>query len=128
MLARYPPLHIQALAMPNVHRQNAVQAVEQGLFGTMEAAPTFRWFMIRKFLKHVVPGVMKPMQIVWNQVIGFFFIVLAVRTVPSLIRAWREFDGEGKDFFRLGLTLAFGLIMAGYGIFSFLRARKISRS
>jgi len=84
--------------------------------------------MIRKFLKHVVPGVMKPMQIVWNQVIGFFFIVLAVGTVPSLIRAWREFDGESKDFFRLGLTLVFGLIMGGYGIFSFLRARKISRS
>ncbi len=55
--------------------------------------------MIRKFLKHVVPGVMKPMQIVWNQVIGFFFIVLAVGTVPSLIRAWRGIRRRGQGFF-----------------------------
>ncbi len=84
--------------------------------------------MIRKFIRHVVPGIIRPVHILWNQVIGFLFIVLAIGTVPSIFRAWREFDGEGKDFWRLGLTLAFGVIMGGYGVSSFLRARKISRS
>jgi hypothetical protein len=84
--------------------------------------------MLKKFLQHVIPGIARPLQILWNQIIGFLFVVLAIGTVPSLIRAWREFDGEGRDFWRLGLTLVFLVVMGSYGIFSFLRARKISRS
>lgn len=38
----------------------------------------------KRFLGHVVPGVIRPIHILWNQVIGFFFLVLAVlRPVPS---------------------------------------------
>lgn len=84
--------------------------------------------MVRKFLSHVVPGVVRPLHILWNQIIGFFFICLALGTIPSLIRTWRTFDGQAQSLFRLGLTLMFAVIMGAYGIFSFLRARKISRS
>ena len=84
--------------------------------------------MVRKFLSYVLPGVIRPLHILWNQIIGFFFICLAVGTIPSLVRTWRTFDGEAQSVFRLGLTLMFAVIMGGYGIFSFLRARKISRS
>ena len=34
--------------------------------------------MAKKFLGHVMPGVIRPIHILWNQVIGFFFIVLAL--------------------------------------------------
>jgi hypothetical protein len=84
--------------------------------------------MIRKFLSHVLPGVIKPIRILWNEVIGFFFLVLAAWTVPSTWRAWRDFDGGPHSFLNLFLSTFFGLIMAGFGVFSFLRARKISRS
>jgi hypothetical protein len=84
--------------------------------------------MIRKFLSHVLPGVIRPLHILWNQIIGFLFICLALGTVPSLIRHWRAFDGEAASIVRLGLTLMFAIMMGGYGIFSFVRARKISRT
>ena len=84
--------------------------------------------MVRKFLSHVIPGVVKPLHILWNQIIGFLFVCFALGTIPSLIRTWRTFDGEGQSIVRLGLTLMFAVIMGGYGIFSFLRARKISRT
>ena len=78
----------------------------------------------KKFLGHVIPGVVRPLHILWNQVIGFFFIVLALIPVHSIIRDWGK-DDSGP---RLALEVSFALIMAGFGIHSFLRARKISKS
>ncbi|HMD50124.1 MAG TPA: hypothetical protein VKG79_13540 [Bryobacteraceae bacterium] len=75
----------------------------------------------KKFLGHVVPGVIRPIHILWNQVIGFFFIVLAA------IFGYRAFQAKEHT----GLQLvggAFALLMACYGISSFWKARKISKS
>ncbi len=84
--------------------------------------------LIHKFLGHVLPGVMRPMRVLWNEVIGFLFIVLAIWAVPSAIRNVRQFDGDAGSFFRVVLSFSFAGIMAYFGITSFLRARKISRS
>ncbi len=78
----------------------------------------------KKFLAHVLPGVMRPIHILWNQVIGFFFLVLAVLPVPSAIRSWGK-EGSGA---RLALTIPFVLLMAWFGLSSFWRARKINKS
>lgn len=79
--------------------------------------------MIKKFLHYVLPGIVRPLHALWNQVIGFLFICLALLAVPSVIRFWRA-----TDMPRMGVTLAFVVLMGCYGIISFLRARKISRS
>ena len=79
--------------------------------------------MVKRFLGYVLPGIIRPLHTLWNQVIGFVFICLALVTIPSVIRFWRA-----TDFPRMGITLVFAAIMAVYGISSFLRARKISRS
>jgi hypothetical protein len=84
--------------------------------------------MIRKFLTHVLPGVLKPLRVLWNEVIGFVFLALAAWTIPSTLRTAREFDGDAAGFLKLLLGATFGLLMAGFGVFSFFRARKISRS
>ncbi len=84
--------------------------------------------MIHKFLGHVLPGVMRPMRVLWNEIIGFFFIVLAVWALPSAIRNLRHFDGDAGSFFRVILSFSFAGIMTYFGVTSFLRARKISRS
>ena len=84
--------------------------------------------MVRKFLSHVLPGVIKPLHILWNEIIGFLFVVLAGLAVPSLLRNIRSFAGSAEDFFRVLLPVAFVLVMVGFGIGSFRRARKISRS
>jgi hypothetical protein len=83
---------------------------------------------VGRFLGHVLPGVVRPLHILWNEIIGFIFIVLAAWSVPSVIRNWREFDQHGGSLFRLLVAAFFVLIMTYFGISSFLRARKISRS
>jgi hypothetical protein len=77
----------------------------------------------KKFLGHVIPGVARPIHILWNQVIGFFFIVLALLPVNYIIKDWRN-DATP----RLALEIPFALVMLGFGVHSFLRARKISKS
>ncbi len=80
--------------------------------------------LARKFLGHVVPGIIRPIHILWNQVIGFVFLVLAVLPVNSIIRDWR-IPGAGP---RLALEISFMLLMGWFGLTSFLKARKISKS
>ena len=79
--------------------------------------------LIQKFLGHVIPGVVRPLNILWNQVIGFFFLVLAVFPMPTAYRSFNE--GNMPRFL---LAVVFIIIMAMFGISSFWRARKISRS
>ncbi|MCW5976571.1 MAG: hypothetical protein KIT09_00765 [Bryobacteraceae bacterium] len=83
---------------------------------------------LRQFVQHVVPGVVRPMRVLWNEIIGFVFLALAVWAVPSTIRAAREFDGDADSFFRVVLAGLFAALMIGFGVTSFLRARRISRS
>jgi hypothetical protein len=80
------------------------------------------------FLGHVMPGVVRPLQVLWNQVIGFVFLVLAVWATPSLIRNIRAFQNQEASMGRVALSLGFLVVMLYFGITSFWRARKISRS
>ena len=80
--------------------------------------------LAKRFLGHVIPGVIRPLHILWNQVIGFLFLVLAVLPVPSAIRNWGK-EGSGVH---LALTIPFVLLMGWFGITSFWKARKISKS
>jgi hypothetical protein len=68
------------------------------------------------------------MRSLWNEVIGFLFLSLAFLGAVSGYRIYRHFDGSAETFFRLILVSFFVLIMSGYGVASFRRARKISRS
>jgi hypothetical protein len=82
----------------------------------------------RQFLQYVVPGVVRPLRVLWNQIIGFFFVVLAVWAAPRSYRSFRDFNGDLESLFRLLLTASFVFIMGGFGIYSFWRARRASRS
>lgn len=82
----------------------------------------------REFLRHVLPQIVKPIRALWNEVIGFVFLALAAIPIPRTFRTWREFTETGEGLFRLVLSGLFIFLMASFGIHSFLRARKISRS
>ena len=84
--------------------------------------------LISKFLRHVLPGVIRPLHALWNEVIGFLFIVFTVVAVFYVVRAVRNFDGDVEGLFRIVLPALFGLVMGYFGVSSFLRARKITRS
>ncbi len=84
--------------------------------------------MISKFLGHVVPQVVKPLHSLWNQIIGFLFLVFAVVAASYVYRAVRDFGGNMEGLVRIALPGIFAVVMAWFSISSFLRARKISRS
>ena len=75
----------------------------------------------KMFLGHVIPGVIRPIHILWNQVIGFVFFVLAVVFGYRVVR--------GKEPVGLQIVGAlFVLLIAWFAISSFWKARKISKS
>ncbi len=77
----------------------------------------------RQFLNHVVPAVVKPARTLWNEVIGFLFLCLAIIFGFNGVRAYLA--GEAA---KVWLAAPLTFIMAWFGITSFLRARRISRS
>ncbi|MFN7997802.1 MAG: hypothetical protein U0Q18_29555 [Bryobacteraceae bacterium] len=82
----------------------------------------------RQFLGFVVPAVVKPARTLWHEVIGFLFLSMAIIFGFQGIRYLREYDGSIKDVMRLAMLGFCVCLLGGYGISSFLRARKISRS
>jgi hypothetical protein len=84
--------------------------------------------LIQRFFAHVLPGVIRPLHALWNQMIGFVFLVLAASPVPSIVRGIRTYRSDSESLFRIVLSAVFSLIMLYFGITSLWRARKISRS
>jgi len=87
----------------------------------------------REFVKHIVPAILKPAQILWNEVIGFIFLFFAVvfgfKTVRYAMDYTKAAPGEGTgELIRLAMAGFCTFLMAWYGVSSFLRARRISRS
>ena len=82
----------------------------------------------RRFLGFVVPAVVKPAHSLWHQIVGFVFTMMAIAFVLSGFRAVRQFDGSAGAVLRLTMLAVGVCLLGGYGISSFLRARKISRS
>ncbi len=83
---------------------------------------------VGRFIEHVVPGVVRPMRVLCHEIIGFIFIVLAVVFGSSAIRYYRLLHTEEISMLKLAASFFLPVLMAYFGITSFLRARKISRS
>jgi hypothetical protein len=76
-----------------------------------------------KFVKHVLPAAVKPVHSLWHEVIGFIFLVVAAAA------GWKVYRNTANlGPVRLLILIPFILVMVGYGISSFLKARRISRS
>jgi hypothetical protein len=83
----------------------------------------------RQFFRHVVPAVIKPARTLWHEVFGFLFLCLAVLLGSNGIRFYyAEYDGSPGAIIRTGMTLFCVVLFGFYGVTSFLRARRISRS
>jgi hypothetical protein len=83
--------------------------------------------LISKFMSHVMPGIVRPLHALWNEVIGFLFLVFAAISGFYVFRAIRSFEGNLESVAHIVFPALFGLVMAYFGVSSFLRARRISR-
>lgn len=85
------------------------------------------------FLKHIVPAIVKPVHSLWNEVIGFFFLCFGAMFGVWALRYYRQYTqappAAASEFFtKIVVSVLVGLMMVLFGISSFRRARKISRS
>jgi|HubBroStandDraft_6_1064221.scaffolds.fasta_scaffold1734939_2 hypothetical protein len=81
----------------------------------------------QQFMGHVVPQVIRPLRVLWNQLMGFIFLVLAAGATPSAVHNFREFHGDFESSMRVALVFIFVALMLYFGITSLLRARRITR-
>ena len=87
----------------------------------------------KEFARHVVPAVVKPARTLWNQFIAFLFlcfgIIFGFRTVRLAMEYSNASGTEGMGpLLRLIAAGFCTALMLWFGIGSYLRARKISRS
>ncbi len=75
-----------------------------------------------------MPGVIRPLHILWNELIGFFFAVFALAILASFAKGVYDFKGDQSSLFRLILMGVAFLVMAAYGLQSYFKARKIGKS
>lgn len=80
----------------------------------------------RRFAQHVVPEVVRPARIIWNQAIGAVFCILAVPALMKSFQAYRQIGVDPKSGFTMALSLVFASVMLFFGIGSFAKARRIS--
>ena len=81
----------------------------------------------KKFATHVVPEVVRPARVIWNQAIGALFVVLALPALFKAFQLYRDLAADPKNSFSFGLTLFFSAVMLFFGVASFLKARRIAR-
>jgi uncharacterized membrane protein len=81
-----------------------------------------------RFVDAMMPGVVRPLRVLWHEVIGFIFIALAVMFGSSALRNYHQLQAEEVSILRMAVSFFLPILMAYFGITSFLRARKIGRS
>jgi hypothetical protein len=74
----------------------------------------------KRFAQHVVPEVVRPARIIWNQAIGAVFLVFA-----AYFLGYASMHIQNPPAVIGGVFM--GLIMGFFAITSFRRARRISR-
>ena len=77
----------------------------------------------REFVRHVIPAVLKPARTLWNEIIGFLFLCFGVIFGIQAVRYALH-----NDLPRLLVSGFCTCLMTWFGVSSFLRARRISRS
>jgi hypothetical protein len=80
----------------------------------------------KRFAQHVVPEVVRPARVIWNQAIGALFLVLAAPALIKAVQLYRTLETDPKSSFGLALALIFVAVMLFFGINSFLKARRIA--
>lgn len=83
---------------------------------------------VKLFLASVLPGILRPLHVLWNEVLGFLFLAFAVLLLRPLWRGYQEMEVDAAHFIKFLLSLFFFCVMLSFGIHAFWKARRISKS
>lgn len=77
------------------------------------------------FARTVVPAVVRPARVIWNQAVGALFLVLAVPAVFKAVQVLRDRQSDERGIFTFILSVLFAGVMIAFGVSSLMRARRI---
>jgi len=83
---------------------------------------TFKMDDAQRFAQHVVPEVVRPARVIWNQAIGAVFFLFAAVAFGYSYNYYQQ-----NNPVAFGFAIVFGLVMGFFSLTSFLQARKIAR-
>ena len=91
------------------------------------AMPSLRIPLSTLFVRHGLrwfSEVIKVLRRLWLEVTGTVFLAMAIFGVAAAIREWRVME-PGGSLVRFATTIFFIAMMGGFGVYSFLKARKL---
>jgi hypothetical protein len=93
----------------------------------VRAAKSFKLSHAEKFARHVVPEVVRPARVIWNQAIGAIFLLFALLFFGNATRYFNAQNMDGRNTVALCFSIFLGAVMTFFGISSFAKARRIGR-
>ncbi len=106
---------------------DAVKAAKFVGADALKAAKYVKVDHARRFAQHVVPEVVRPARVIWNQAIGGIFVLFALLFFGNAFRYYDGKAGGPNNGVALVFSIFLGAIMSYFGIVSFLKARHIAR-
>lgn len=86
------------------------------------------WSLTRKFAQTVLPGILKPLRTLWNEMMAFAFFAGAVLFGSAAYREHLKVEQEKSSVWLVLLPGFACIVFIIFGLQSYLKARKISRS
>jgi len=81
----------------------------------------------KKFAAHVVPEVVRPARIIWNQAIGGIFLLFAILFFGYSFKYLRAINTPASNPVALAFSVFLGLVMLFFGWSSFRTAKRIGQ-
>lgn len=97
------------------------------LADAVRVAKTVKVHNAKRFAQHVVPEVVRPARIIWNQAIGGVFLLFAVLFFGYAVKYFRSYNTSAANPVALAFSAFLGAVMLFFGVTSFLKARRISQ-
>ena len=97
------------------------------LADAIKTARTVKLSHAQKFAQHVIPEVVRPARVIWNQAIGGVFVLFALMFFANAFRYFDSKTAVVSNAVGLGFSVFLGVVMAIFGVSSFLKARNIGR-
>src|SRR3954464_12429366 len=96
------------------------------LFEAIKLVRSVRPHHAQTFAKTVVPEVVRPARIIWNQAVGAIFLVLGIPALLKALQLYREMGpNDSRSLFGLVLSVIFCIVMFSFAIAPFMKARRI---
>jgi hypothetical protein len=80
-----------------------------------------------RYLAEAASRIWRVLRALFQEVVGFVFLVLAAWGALWLVKSFQKFNGEGEALFKMAVVAIFVVMMGGFGVSSFRNARRISR-